>query len=518
MISSIAYRADFGDYGKQEYRDFVCSLSTKSTFDDDIWTLDKMRRNNAQKATDYSIYFKNIPAQFKETVKSYATLKLITGIRTTTCRSIVNSLCHLGEYALKNNVADLSLCCNYTFAEGFKKHLDMRLRSENTKTNVWGAVGTFYRSIHIGRIGLDINAFDRNPYRYQRKLEDKFIPDEITKQLDVIFLNEEILLYQRLIYWVLRLIPSRISEVCAISIDCLKQFNGKYVLFIPTWKQNGGHFTGEIRSIHLEYTGMGKYLIDLIIEQQAVSKGLQEYLGTEHQGLLFTHLVTWKNAKGTKAKYTLKKGNVFVVSPTRAGYFFRKICSEHNLKDKNGNDYIITSHQFRHNGITERLDFGFTAEQIAFMTAHKGESMIINAYNHIDLKPETIIEKQSAVNNEPVKRINALFEGRILNMDIITEKRLMANLRAHKVRGGICSDITNCKSDMMTCLSCDSFVPELEQLPYFLEQERLWEEKALRFKDFPIVVQNAKVNAALNKTISEKIKSLLSEVRYETNI
>jgi integrase len=419
---------------------------------------------------------------------------------------------------MDNNLSDLNFCRKYAFAEGFKKYLDSQLRSENSKANVWGAVRTFYRSTDSPVISFDKDAFDNNPYQYQRKIEDKFIPDEITRQMDIIFSNGEILLHQRLVYWILRLIPSRISEVCAISIDCLKQFNGKYVLFIPTWKQNGGHFTGEIRSIHLEYTGMGKYLIDLITQQQTVARELQKYLDVEQQGLLLTHLVTWKNNRGTAAKYTLKKGNIFVVSPTRAGYFFRKLCSEYNLRDTNGKNYVITSHQFRHNGITERLDFGFTTEQIAFMTAHKGESMILNSYNHIDLKPETIIEKQSAVNNEPVKRISALFEGRILNMDIDIEKRLSANLRAHKVRGGICSDITNCSSDMMACLSCNFFVPELEQLPYFLEQEQLWKEKALRFKDFPIIVQNAEANAALNKAVVEKIKSLLSEVHDENNI
>jgi len=308
MIGSIAYKNSFEDYEKQEYREFICGLSTKSAFDDDIWMLDKLRISNAQKANDYSIYYINAPAPYKETIKYYAALKLMNGIRAATCRSIVRSLCQLGRYAIANDIADLSFCCRYAFAEGFKKYLDNRLKSENTKSNLWGAVKTFYRSMYAENIGSEKDAFENNPYRYQRKIEDKFIPDEIIGQLDAIFSDEKILLYRRLIYWVLRLIPSRISEVCAISIDCLKQWGGRYILFIPTWKQNGGHFTGEIRSIHLEYTSMGKYLIDLIKEQQAVSKGLQEYLAPEHQGLLFTHLLTWENAKGTTARLTQKKG------------------------------------------------------------------------------------------------------------------------------------------------------------------------------------------------------------------
>lgn len=518
MTSSIAYKDSFEEDKIQEYREFIGGCSTKSIFEDDVWTLDKLRRNHAQKATDYSIYFKNVPAEFKETVKYYIALKLITGVRTTTCRSIASGLRLLGKYSSEKNISDLKFCCRYTFAEGFKKYLDGQLKSENTKAKAWGTVKTFFRTMYVEDTSPERDAFESNPYQYQRKIADKFIPEAIIEQLDTIFYGEEILLYQRLLYWILRLIPSRISEVCAIPIDCLRQFNGKYVLFIPTWKQNGGHYKGEIRSIHLEYTGMGKYLIDLIREQQGAANSLQGHVDTEQQGLLFTHLVAWKNAKGTMANYTVKRGNVFVVSPARAACFFRKISSDYNLKDAKGKDYAITSHQFRHNGITERLESGFTVEQIAFMTAHKGGGMIMSAYNHIDLKPETIIEKQSAVNHEQVKGIKALFEGRILNMDMDTEKRLLANLRAHKVRGGICSDVTNCSSDMMACLSCSFFIPELGQLPYFLEQEKLWMEKAQRFQAFPVIVENAEANAQLNRAVIEKIKSMLQEVDDENNI
>ena len=74
------------------------------------------------------------------------------------------------------------------------------------------------------------------------------------------------------------------------------------------------------------------------------------------------------------------------------------ICHRYGIWDEMGNVYVVTSHQFRHNGITDHLAAGFTAAQIAEITGHHGD--------------------------------------------------VMKNLRTHRVRGGICSDITNCKSDM----------------------------------------------------------------------
>lgn len=108
-----------------------------------------------------------------------------------------------------------------------------------------------------------------------------------------------------------------------------------------------------------------------------------------------------------------------------------------------------------------------------------------------------------------------LFGGRILNMDEQMEQRLMKNLRAHRVRGGICSDITNCKSDMWNCLECKDFVADAEQIEYYREQISLWREKQIRFSAFLLICDNAKRNAELFESI---LKSIETDVqRNETN-
>jgi hypothetical protein len=142
-----------------------------------------------------------------------------------------------------------------------------------------------------------------------------------------------------------------------------------------------------------------------------------------------------------------------VISAFSALKNFKKICVEQNILGEDGKSYNLTTHQFRHNGITDRIESGFTAAQIAEMTGHHGDAMIYNSYTHLDLKPKTIIQKQKYVlNSDDSDNSYILFGGRILGMEEQLEKRLLKNIRAHRVRGGICSDITGCKSVMWNSL------------------------------------------------------------------
>lgn len=72
------------------------------------------------------------------------------------------------------------------------------------------------------------------------------------------------------------------------------------------------------------------------------------------------------------------------------------------------------------------------------MTALHGSAMIYASYAHLDLFPETLSEPREYFCETPEKGSPyILLNGRILNMDAITEARLLANLRAHRVSGGI---------------------------------------------------------------------------------
>jgi len=125
----------------------------------------------------------------------------------------------------------------------------------------------------------------------------------------------------------------------------------------------------------------------------------------------------------------------------------------------------------------------------------------------LELKPKTLVQKQKYVLDEQENSKNpyVMFGGRILNMEEQLEKRLLKSIRAHRIRGGICGDITACKSDMWNCLDCKHFIPDREQLPYFREQVLAWQTKAEKFKDYPMIKTNAMRNAELFEKIVKKL-------------
>lgn len=107
-----------------------------------------------------------------------------------------------------------------------------------------------------------------------------------------------------------------------MKIECLKPFDGHYCLFIPMWKQNG----------------------------------------------------VWYSEN----RYS-------VASWPYISYQLKEICRRYDVRDENGVEYVVTSRQFRHNGVTDRLKAGFTLPQITEMTAHHGTAMLYASYAHLNL-------------------------------------------------------------------------------------------------------------------------------------
>lgn len=151
-------------------------------------------------------------------------------------------------------------------------------------------------------------------------------------RLDRTFKSEDIEFHLKCIYWLLRLIPSRISEILGMKIDCIKPYNGHYVIFIPTWKQNGGHIEPMYRSIHLEREGMGGYLLELLQKQQMDANDLQSRLPELKKGYLFAYQRVLHYKKGGNSR----NGVVNVMQIGTVSYQFKRICEQYQIKDQEG--------------------------------------------------------------------------------------------------------------------------------------------------------------------------------------
>lgn len=492
-VTKQKYEELYAEYEKAKYTGFVSELSSISTFDDDTWICDKRQKSKAQLPSKLTIYFGRVNEQYKKMVKFYAVLRLLDGIAVSSVNRDIGSITTFFRFLEDIPLDEITV----TTASRYKEFLDQSSYVESTKSANWTTVSTFLRKMN-GFDGLEMhNPFYKNIYESHRLIDTKYIPEAITAQLDKAFMDENIPITLRTIYWILRLIPSRVSEVLGMQIDCLKPFDEHYCVFIPTWKQNGGYAEPIMRTIHLNDEGMAGHLIALIREQQKMSIAYQDKLPIEKQSMLFSYRAQIKQ-KGVY--YTQNRYNV--ASWVYVSYQFKEICKMYHIKDEYGEIYKVTSHQFRHNGVTDRLKAGFTLPQIAEMTAHHGTAMLYGSYAHLNLFPETLIEPIKY--ETEAKNPQVLFHGRILNMDIVTETRLLKNLRAHRVLGGICSDVTHCQSGMWNCIDCEHFVPEVEQLPYFKEQVVTWADKADKFRQDKQLYDNfSDISMKFSKLVEE---------------
>jgi len=486
---------------KQRYRDFLNQVGKDVEFESERWVCDAYLRNPSDYMSKVTISFKTTPERYKEMMKYFAIIRLLNGIHPVGIKGMVNGAARFLEYSIKNGV-DFNLeHLTPSTASQYKSHLDELMLSEASKSSLWQSVHVFLKEMNGFENTTLKNPFVINPYMEGKRHAYKYIPEDVLKRLDQVFYSEEIELKFRLVYWLLRLIPSRISEILGMKIDCLKHFNGHYQLFIPTWKQNGGHREPILRTIRLENDGICAYLIELLDEQKTDALRIQEHFKGQEKGYLFAYQdsIVLDGIKYDKQTYRLMKWNL-------ASKMLKDICVKYEIRDASGEIYHLTSHQFRHNGVTDRLAAGFTMEQIAEMTGHHGNAIIFESYTHLNLMPEKIIEKQRYVLNESGGKA-IMFAGRILNLDEQLEKRLLKNIRAHRVRGGICSDITGCKSDMFICLECEHFIPEKEQLPYFKEQLIEWDNKVEIFKGIESIKMMAKKNSVLFQNVINQLES-----------
>lgn len=503
----------YTDELKNQLIDYCNLIGDNIEFHSDKWCCNKIARKKVYTARDVTIYFGTIPDKFKDITKYYV-LKSLRGkqIRISTAIKIPCYLAVFFNFIYKEHgIIDL-LNLNRALFSDFESFLKESYTVESTRYMIYGAVKQFLFSMK------DWNEIDReykisNPFSNEKiKHDDKYIPENIALKLDKIFYKEDIELTLRTVYWILRTIPSRISEILDMRIDCIKPYDDHWVIFIPTTKQNGGYIEAEVRSIHIEYTGHGKFLIDLIREQQELARSLQSYLLDKDKNALFANRVTYLLKVVENKFYYTETKNIIVMNPNCVNRRFKRICKLCNILDNEGEDYNLTTHQFRHTGITDRIDFGFTNPQVRLTTAHKNDTMIESSYNHTHLNKEKIIEKQKLVLKNTEKEPNdgaVFFRGKILNINEQLEKRLLRNIRSQKLKHGICSDITNCKSGIFECLKCKSFIPDVNDLGYFKEQVESLEIKAITFKNSPILLENIKYNLELNKKIVERIESAL---------
>lgn len=311
---------------------------------------------------------------------------------------------------------------------------------------------------------MDQYIMERPPDK--RRIEGKLIPEEVAQKLDIIFFKDNIPLPFRVMYWSLRLIPNRIHEVLSMKMNCLKKLNSEYyIVSIPTFKQAGPYSLGNIKLIEIKYCNMGQYYIDLL--KDFIKQRKNESHSVDDDFLFYAYRHQFKSNQNGEYHFSCCKAPYSPLTIDRVSALFKNVCKRCNIRTENGEPYSVTSHQFRHNAISDRINSGiFRSIEVQGLTYHHSTAMIDQTYTHQDVR--TMVE------SAPI-----IFKGRIINsVDERQINKLLERPYAKRIyKLGICSDVRNCDKDKSQCLRCKYMIPDANDLDYYEQELQDWHAK-----------------------------------------
>ena len=293
-------------------------------------------------------------------------------------------------------------------------------------------------------------------YTAETQREPKRPPDAcVTDELDKLVLNlpdEDIPLLMRTLYLMVRMIPSRISEVLAMGINCIKYpEKGLFAVSKPESKETPLHLP-----IYKDYVFsldgpaeelLHRYTCELITINKSID--MLEY----------------------DADYLFyDKNHTRVLRIDDFNDFLSYMVSNYNLRNEDGSVPEVTSHTFRHLTIGERLRSGiFSVEDTAEEAGHSDPNVTLG-YGYQSSNDEAkrlneIVEK--VIQDELFTQFNGATKQRIMNS--VKYARIQDNMPFLRLIPiiGACDD-RSCSPQYAQCVDCDSFQPNPIYLDYFV--------------------------------------------------
>lgn len=525
------------DYIDENMEELLKALGNEINFDDDIWICDV--------ASDYpnleytkKIIFTGVDKQYKEVVKYYVILCVQ---RLATVQTNVQNINRFLKYLVINEDSIELKKVNSNLIQRYRNYIEnSKTLKKSTKSKYMSCISDFFQRLNGWEEMPKNNPVNRRYHCVKRSKADneiktKYIADDIADKLKKIFKNEEIPVHFRLYYCLCALYPTRGKELLKMRIDSIKPFKDKYVYFKTEDKSRNTYGDTNLMQVYINYTDMGKVLVDLFYEQREIAIALREDVKDEFKGLLFIYR-------------PINKGKIYkkpsLLTPQKFNRFMKGICKEEGIDIQKEEGMNITTHRLRHNSITDRIYEGFTTTAIKDLSGQLYDSTIYDSYfyrredkgemiqrkcleNRFEVNNRGIIEKSKSeeIQSDKITKVDSLpnfkvmFRGRIMNLEEEREKRLLANKRAYKISYdskciGICTEIYSCDSKLFNCLGCDDFAPDLEEIDYFEEQIEFWREREEYLEIKKQVFQYEKAKQ-IRKTF-ENITMRLRRMKIET--
>lgn len=305
-------------------------------------------------------------------------------------------------------------------------------------------------------------------FRWKENKEPKRAPDHcVIESLDLVFFDITKTVIPdayRCIYFLLRMIPNRINETLSMDIDCLSYPDDDvYSISIPTSKETPYHVP-EYKKYNRKLSGWGEGIMyEFIRTQQLYAQEKQSALIDYHKDYLFVSPI-----------------NNRLITDSEFNSFLESMCYSYKILDASGNQAHVTSHDFRHVAIGERLRNNIISQISTMIESNHLTLGQTRAYGYQSIKDEA--SHLGAITSEVLENSWGINPNHNDNAEPIVfpehkyksiEKQPFTRL----IPGyGICCNVS-CSPRFEKCFSCEEFEPKTIYLEYFESSIRILEKR-----------------------------------------
>ena len=372
---------------------------------------------------------------------------------------------HLNESGLFIENIRTPIVSNYI--EYLKKQ---QIGDSQKNSRIRSACSLFETCVENGLATTTAKAVDFS-YRFSEPANRKRAPDQcVVDALDKLFFDfskNEIPQVFRLTYFLLRLIPNRISEILAINLECLSYPDvGLFAISIPNWKETPLH-----TPLYSKYTfamdGMIEDAFYKLVRQQQESIRPYACLETQDTDYLL---------------YDIQKDQV--ITQEDFNRFLAKVIQEHGILTANGRKAVVTSHALRHVCIGERLRSGIYSPEHTMKEANHSNVDVTLSYGYMSEHDEAehLGEISSVVLTEHLDVVDTGIPAKPKSVNPAKYLRLQNETAYTRVIPcfGLCSN-AQCSPQYEKCVKCDHFRPDELYLNYFIEARGIVQKRLLKF-------------------------------------
>lgn len=424
------------DAAKKSYERLL-TLYSSNSFDGNTWNIFL-----ASSGKSGTLYFPNqYPKLEVEILKASILDMLSAGATLSTCSGRIHDACFVFDYFESKNlsIAQLNQAFFFSFYKYLKTiqfevwHRNRYLQTLQVLAETGEALGVL-----IIPSTLPLGLRWKNSYSPKRAPENQVI-----KQVDRLFFNlcSDIPLGYRVMYFTLRLRTHRISEVIAMSLDCISYpEENVFTISVPTAKETAYHVPVFHQYSFLANGVCESIYYKLLMQQHDYALSMQEHLKPQYQGYLFVHPKLPR-----------------IITTNDFNDYLSNLCTSNNIVDSDGNATKITSHDLRHINVCERLQGNIISATETMVECNHSSLDQTLGYGYPAKKDEA---KHLADITKQIPLFGEQKKVTCLQVPSFKYSRLLDEPNTRIIPGyGICRN-ENCKPQFEKCIACESFSPD----------------------------------------------------------